>query len=196
MALKLVQVGFGAWGRDWAARVRDTPEVRVVGVADALPEAARAAGALYGLEPGRCFTALGDALTQTAAEAVLVTAGAAAHAPLARTALEAGKHVLVEKPFALTLGGAQALVEAAEAGGLTLMVSQNYRFSWRRGLCERLSLRGRSARSGASTPTSGSIGPRGSRRAAPTSPFPTRSLSTWRCTTSTSYVSPWVGPPP
>ena len=127
-ALRLVQVGFGGWGRDWAARVRATPEVRVVGVVDAVPEAVRAAGKLYGLGEEACFTSLAGALAETDADAVLITAGAAAHAPLALSALGAGKHVLVEKPFALTLSDAQGLVDAAGAGGLTLMVSQNYRF--------------------------------------------------------------------
>ena len=127
-ALRLVQVGFGGWGRDWATRVRATPEVRVVGVVDAVPEAVRAAAKLYGLGDEACFTSLAAALDGTDAEAVLITAGAATHAPLARSALEAGKHVLVEKPFALALSDAQTLVDAAEAGGLTLMVSQNYRF--------------------------------------------------------------------
>lgn len=128
MALRLIQVGFGGWGRDWAAHVRSTPEVRIVGVVDAQAEAARAARALYGL-PEECgFTSLAAALAGTDAEAVLITAGAAAHAPLALGALRAGKHVLVEKPFALTLADARALVDAAAARNRVLMVSQNYRF--------------------------------------------------------------------
>lgn len=127
-ALRLVQVGFGGWGRDWATRVRISPEVRVVGVVDAAAEAVHAAGKLYGLRDEAQFTSLGEALANTDADAVLVTAGAAAHTPLVLTALEAGKHVLVEKPFALTLSDAQALVDAAKARSLTLMVSQNYRF--------------------------------------------------------------------
>ena len=61
-ALRLVQVGFGGWGRDWAAHVRATPEVRVVGVVDALPEAVRAAAKLYGLGKEACFTSLEGAL--------------------------------------------------------------------------------------------------------------------------------------
>ena len=43
-------------------------------------------------------------------------------------AIEAGKHVLVEKPMAPTLSDARAMVAAAERANRLLMVSQNYRF--------------------------------------------------------------------
>ena len=45
-----------------------------------------------------------------------------------KTALEGGKHVLVEKPFAPSVAEAREAVDLAESLGLTLMVSQNYRF--------------------------------------------------------------------
>ena len=50
------------------------------------------------------------------------------HLPVARAAIEAGKHVLVEKPFAITLAGCRALADAAELARVTLMVAQNQRF--------------------------------------------------------------------
>jgi predicted dehydrogenase len=59
---------------------------------------------------------------------VLVTAPLPAHVPVAVAALEAGKHVLVEKPFAPSLAEARRAVEVAAARGRVLMVSQNYRF--------------------------------------------------------------------
>ena len=48
--------------------------------------------------------------------------------PLALEALAAGKHVLLEKPFAPTLADARRAVDAAAAQGKMLMISQNYRF--------------------------------------------------------------------
>ena len=128
MALRLLQVGFGGWGLDWTKKVRDTPEVEVVGIADLNTEALAAAAERYGLPEKACFTSFDEALAQTSAEAVLITAGAAVHAPLALAALEAKKHVLVEKPFAPTLAEAKTVVDAARAQNCTLMVSQNYRF--------------------------------------------------------------------
>lgn len=128
MALRLIHVGFGGWGLDWTKVVQDTPEVVVAGVADPNPAALAAARSRYDLPEHACFALLGTALAATDADAVLITAGAAVHASLALSALEAGKHVLVEKPFAPTLAEAQAVTDAAAARNRVLMVSQNYRF--------------------------------------------------------------------
>ncbi len=50
------------------------------------------------------------------------------HAPLAIRALEAGKHVILEKPFALSLAEAQAAAEAARKAGKVLTLGMNQRF--------------------------------------------------------------------
>jgi predicted dehydrogenase len=74
------------------------------------------------------FATLEEALERFAAEAALVVVPLAAHAPLTRHALEAGLHVLVEKPFTETLGEARALERLAQERGRMLMVNQNYRW--------------------------------------------------------------------
>src|SRR5688572_10198401 len=81
-----------------------------------------------GLPPERCFPSLEAALARVEAEAAVLTVFIAGHVPVAITALEAGLHVLVEKPFAPSVAEALPVVERAEALGKTLMVSQNYRF--------------------------------------------------------------------
>lgn len=128
MALRLLHIGFGGWGLDWTRVVRNTPEVSVVGVADMNEVALGTARTLYGLPEHAAFLSLEAALSALEFDAVLITAGAAVHAPLALSALAGGKHVLVEKPFAPTFDEAQAVVEAASAQGRVLMVSQNYRY--------------------------------------------------------------------
>src|SRR5262249_18268894 len=75
-----------------------------------------------------CYPTLAAAVNAVAADAVLITTQVGAHVPVAVEALEAGKHVLVEKPFAPSVAEARQAVEVAEARELVLMVSQNYRF--------------------------------------------------------------------
>lgn len=128
-ALRVVQVGLGGWGRDWAWRVGPAvDEVEVVGYVDSDPDASARLAKLVPGSAERFFVSLDEALQATHPEAVLITTTLAGHAPLTRAALDAGLHVLVEKPFTETLGAARDLVKLAAGKGLTLMVSQNYRF--------------------------------------------------------------------
>lgn len=62
---------------------------------------------------------------------MVVITPSALHGRYIRQALEAGRHVLVEKPFVHRLIEAQALVDLAGAGGRCLVVAQNYRFGAR-----------------------------------------------------------------
>jgi len=61
-------------------------------------------------------------------DAVYVAVPNALHAPLATMALQAGKHVLLDKPFALSLAEAQNVVQLAQERQLTLMLGMNRRF--------------------------------------------------------------------
>lgn len=62
-------------------------------------------------------------------DAVVVGADPSAHASLVRCALEKGKHVLVEKPFTLSVRDSEELVVLAQARGLKLAVIHNFQFS-------------------------------------------------------------------
>lgn len=74
-----------------------------------------------------CFTEL-DALLASDVECVVVTTPTELHAAHAIAALEAGKHVIVEKPVTVTLAEADAIAAAVAAGGSALIVghSQSY----------------------------------------------------------------------
>lgn len=128
-AFRLVQVGLGNWGRDWATRVLpQLPDVELAGCVDVHPASLAEARRAGVVEQSRCFTSLEDALGALEPEAVLVTTDLPAHVAAVATALEHGRHVLVEKPFAPTLDEARRLVALAAQRSLVLMVSQNYRF--------------------------------------------------------------------
>jgi predicted dehydrogenase len=129
MALRILQVGLGGWGRDWAQHVIPAvPEVDLVGYVDSDPSALARLRSVMNVAPALCFESLDKAIAAARPEAVVITATLAGHAPVTRATLEAGLHVLVEKPFVETLDVARQLVGLAAAQGRVLMVSQNYRF--------------------------------------------------------------------
>ena len=126
--LRLVQVGLGDWGRDWAWRiVPAVDQVEAVAYVDSDPRAIPLLGKRLAVDGARRFPSLDGAVAATRPDALLVTTTLAGHEPLTRAGIEAGLHVLVEKPFVEDLGCARELVDLAASRGLTLMVSQNYR---------------------------------------------------------------------
>jgi predicted dehydrogenase len=119
----------GGWGRNWAKTIiLPNRDVSLVGCVDMDPTMLLEAQQELNIAAEMCFPTLAVALQTVACEAVLITTTLSAHVPVARAALEAGKHVLVEKPFAPSIAEAQQLIELAEQRQLLLMVSQNYRF--------------------------------------------------------------------
>jgi predicted dehydrogenase len=74
------------------------------------------------------FTDYHDLLTLEGLDAVSIALPNFLHAPITIDCLQAGKHVLCEKPLALNAREAEQMVATARANGLTLMVNFNYRF--------------------------------------------------------------------
>ena len=127
--IKLIHVGLGRWGSDCVQQVYPgSSDVEPVAYVDKDPEALGRAQSKLGASPAKFFPALRDAVAATDAEAVVVTLPLPLHAAVAREALLAGKHVIVEKPLTQTLEEARGLVGIAEERSRVLMVSQNYRF--------------------------------------------------------------------
>jgi predicted dehydrogenase len=100
--------------------------VRLAAVCDTRPERAEALARRYDARP---FTRFEDVLADPAIQGIDLCVPHHLHAPLALQALEAGKHVLVEKPIATTVEDAERMVSLAEQRGLTLCVSEQYPFS-------------------------------------------------------------------
>ena len=71
---------------------------------------------------------LEEMLVQAPIDAVEVFTTHSTHHEIAIRALQAGKHVAVEKPMAITCRAARRMIEAAESAGRTLMVLENHRF--------------------------------------------------------------------
>ena len=109
-------IGCGHWGKN---HVRNFHALgALAAVSDANPDLAAQMAETYEV-PAKTVA---DILADGDIKGVIIAAPAEAHADLAIAALEAGKHVFVEKPLALTLTEAEGVLAAAEAAGRTLMV--------------------------------------------------------------------------
>ncbi len=89
----------------------------------------RTAGERYGIPEEKRFTDYHDLLNRKEINAVTVAVPDQMHREISCAMLRAGKHVLCEKPLALTCEDVRAIVEAADASGCTFMVGQICRFT-------------------------------------------------------------------
>jgi len=128
--IRLIHVGLGNWGQNWEEQVLSTltDRIEIVAHVEAHPATMAAATARLSLDAARSYADLDRALADVDADAVLATVPVEAHVPVALAALRAGRHVVVEKPFATSVEEARNVVDLAASSGLTAMISQNYRF--------------------------------------------------------------------
>jgi predicted dehydrogenase len=113
-------VGLGYWGPNLARNFDVVPETRLTWLCDGAADQLESIGGRF---PGARLSAdFDDLLADAELDAVAIATPVPTHAPLARRALEAGKHVFVEKPLAQSVEEAERVVAAARKQGLTLMV--------------------------------------------------------------------------
>ncbi len=117
-------VGYGYWGSKHARVLQSLPDVEVVIVERDPRRLAAAKEAFPHLTLIDSFEA---ALSQV--DAMVLATSPSTHAPLGLAALDAGIHVLIEKPLATSSEDALALVELAELKGLTLMVGHTFEYN-------------------------------------------------------------------
>ena len=124
--LKIGVVGAGQMGRHHARVCGEMPGVQFVGIADESAEVrSRIAHALR----VPTFPSMEAMLEASDPDAVVLAVPTSLHLPMALPLIEAGKHVLVEKPIADTVENGQRLVEAARKAGVVLFVGHIERFN-------------------------------------------------------------------
>jgi predicted dehydrogenase len=121
--IKVAIIGTGGIARKHAEALGTIPEARIVAVTDVVPEKAEA----FAAELGADVHADPQASVERA-DLVYVLTPPSSHRELSVMALQAGKHVVCEKPLAISLEDGQAMVEAAKNAGVLLMVAFNMRF--------------------------------------------------------------------
>jgi predicted dehydrogenase len=122
--LRVGVIGFGYWGPNLVRNFTTCPQTKVVMVADANPARRQAVGVQY---PWVRVVESAEALcADPEVDAVVVATPLFTHVPLARAALLAGKHVLVEKPLASAVTDCEALAELADKQRLVVMVDHTF----------------------------------------------------------------------
>jgi predicted dehydrogenase len=133
--VKVALVGAGYWGSKVLRNLVAVVGPHDVTVVDA-DDGRRAAA--QDLHPAIETASTLTAALATDVEAVWIATTPASHYELATQALEAGRHVLVEKPLATSTAEAVALAELAEARSLTLVAGHTFLFSPRVGAIEQI----------------------------------------------------------
>jgi predicted dehydrogenase len=127
--IRLIHVGVGGRGKWPVRRVTEREDFESVAFVDVNEVNLNAALEVSGLPESACFRSLKTALERVEAEAVVVITPPHLHAAQCLEAIRAGRHVLVEKPFALSLTDARQVVKEADGHGVRVAVCQNARYA-------------------------------------------------------------------
>ena len=120
-------VGCGYWGPNLLRNFRSLPNCKVKAICDLSEKRLAHLRSLYAeLETHTDFKQL---LSDAEIDAVVVAAPVNHHYPLAKAALLAGKHVMIEKPMASSSAECEELIELADERGLVLMVGHTFLYS-------------------------------------------------------------------
>ncbi len=130
--VRLGLIGTGTWGQVMLNAWESHPLARVEAVCDIDGDRARSIAAQFGV--GAAYDKVEDLLRHDGISAVGIATPDFAHREAVVEALEAGKHVIVQKPMATTVEDCQAMVTAQERSGRHLMV--DYQHRWGVGFAE------------------------------------------------------------
>jgi len=127
VTVNLAMIGLGYWGPNLARNLAILEGATLHTMCDARPERLEQLQRQY---PGvRTTTDYESVLADDAIHGVVLATPVASHYDLAKRALDAGKHVLIEKPLARTSEECRDLIERAARGRLTLMVGHVFLFN-------------------------------------------------------------------
>ncbi len=119
-------VGAGGFAKFAVTAFLRVPGVKVVAITDIDPAAARRMGEAFTLT---MYKDLEDLLTNAPAQLIYIATPPWLHFQQSRMALLAGKHVICEKPAALAVSEAEALVQLAKANDLLYVVNLMQRYN-------------------------------------------------------------------
>lgn len=128
--LKIGIIGCGgiAEGKHFPALSHQSSRAEMVAFCDLIPERAEKAAKQYGTPDARVYTDYRELLAEKEIEVVHVLTPNVSHCELTVAALEAGKHVMCEKPMAATTSDAQKMLDAQKKSGKLLTIGYQNRY--------------------------------------------------------------------
>ncbi|SMF75549.1 Gfo/Idh/MocA family protein [Pseudobacteriovorax antillogorgiicola] len=125
--IRVAVVGFGYWGPNLVRNAIANDDLELVVVADIDKDKLSRCNRLYPSVPTSID--IEEVITEKSIDAIIIATPVHTHFNLCKLSLEAGKHVLVEKPFASSSIECLELVTLAEAKNLTIMVDHTFLYS-------------------------------------------------------------------
>jgi predicted dehydrogenase len=118
-------VGCGRISQSYVEAIQKSAGVQLVAVTDTRPEAARATAEATG---AKAYDDV-ESFARAGMDAAIVCSPPITHRAISLALMGEGVNVLCEKPFATTIEDAQAMVDAANESGLTLMMASKFRYA-------------------------------------------------------------------
>jgi predicted dehydrogenase len=124
--MRAAVIGCGGIGKRRGAAIHNVPGASVTVGVDVVEDSARGFGEAFGCD---WSTDWASAVRRDDVDLVIVATANDAHAPVSIAAMDAGKHVICEKPLARNPTECEAMVEAAKRNGVKLKTGFNHRYS-------------------------------------------------------------------
>ncbi len=129
-------VGFGAWGQHHAQAIAGCPDAQLAGI---VARSAASQAAAKSAHPGvPVFGSVAELLSDSDVECVDIVVPSYLHHELATQVLQAGKHLLLEKPMGVSLEECDELIQLADTQGVHLAIGHELRLSSMWGLVKRM----------------------------------------------------------
>lgn len=125
--LRIAVIGCGYWGPNFIRNFAQFPGVQMKVACDLNKERLRHISQLYPFV--ETTTSLDTIVQDPTIDAAVVATPVTQHHPISKKLLEAGKHVLVEKPMASSIAEAEDLIETADRRGLILMTGHTFLYT-------------------------------------------------------------------
>src|SRR5207237_9673647 len=124
--LKVGVIGVGGIASTHFPGWKESPDAELYAFADLVPEVLKRVGVKQGVK--RLYERAEDLIADPEVDLVDICTPNNYHAPLAVAALDAGKHVLCEKPLAPAPDAVREMIAARDRSGKMLMTAQHFRF--------------------------------------------------------------------